>query len=174
MRVSAGDPAALAPILRREVSRLRPDFRVTNAFRQQDLVDQWTIRERLLAKLSVFFAGLALILAGIGLYGVLSYSVVRRTREIGIRMALGAGAWHVTGRVTRQVLGVFAAGTLAGIAAGLASQRFVASLLFAVRATDPPMIAVPFTFLLATALVAALPAAISAVRIDPARALRAE
>jgi putative ABC transport system permease protein len=137
-------------------------------------VKQQMIRERLLATLSVFFAGVALLLAAIGLYAVLNAAVLRQRREIGIRMALGAGAGHVVRRVTLRAIGVGGLGAAVGLAGGVAFGRFVEALLFRVTPTDLASLAVPVAVLAIAAALASFPAAIRAVRIDPARTLRTE
>src|SRR5207253_5599913 len=100
LRVAGPDPAALGPALRREIMRARPGFLVTGIVPQTELVEQQTIRERLLAMLASFFAIVALLLAGIGLYGVLGYSLLQRRRELGIRIAIGAPAREIVRRPT--------------------------------------------------------------------------
>jgi predicted permease len=174
VRVDGPNPLALASTLREEIPRVRPEFRVSNITTQEALVQSHTIRERLLAMLSAFFAGVALVLAAVGLFGVLSYAVVQRTREIGIRMALGAKPGHVARKVTAEVFGMLILGSVAGLAAGLAAERYIESLLFEVKATDAPMLALPVVTIFAAALVAALPPVLRAIRIDPATALRSE
>jgi ABC-type antimicrobial peptide transport system permease subunit len=105
---------------------------------------------------------------------VLNYSVVERRKEIGIRMALGAQAAQVARRVTADVFGMLAAGAAAGLAGGIASRRFIEALLFEVQPTELTILAAPMVALFATALVAALPPVIQAVRLDPSSTLRAE
>jgi len=100
VRTSAANPLAMASTLRREIPRLWPEFRVSNVRTQLEIDQSHTVRERLLARLAFFFGIVALVLAGVGLYGVLDYSVLRRRREVAIRMALGAQAGHVARRVT--------------------------------------------------------------------------
>jgi putative ABC transport system permease protein len=174
VRTTAENALALAPALRDQVKRTRPEFRVTTIATQTALVEQHTVRERLLAILSLFFASLALLLAGIGLYGVLSYSVLQRRKELGIRIALGAGASDVARRVTAEIGVMLAVGAALGLAAGLSSQRFLEGLLFQVKATDTAMLAAPALTILAAAVLAAIPPVIRALRIDPAEMLRAE
>ena len=171
---TAGDPVKLAPLLRREVSQARSDFRVRTITTQSALVRWHMLRERLLATLSLFFASVALVLAGIGLYGVLNYSVIQRRREIGIRMALGAPSGHVVRRVTAELLGMVCLGSAIGVAAGVASERLVGTLLYEVKATDLGMVAAPILAMFGAAVLAALPPAVRAVRIDPAETLRSE
>jgi len=103
VRTAGPNPLALASVLRQEVPRARPEFRVSNTRTQQELVDRQTIRERLLAMLAVFFAVVALLFAGVGLYGVLDYSVLQRRHEFGIRIAIGAQAGDIARRVTAEV-----------------------------------------------------------------------
>jgi predicted permease len=174
VRTAGDNPAALASILRQEVSSARSEFRVSNIRTQKELVQQHTVRERLLAMLSLFFAVVALVLAAVGLYGVLNYSVVQRQREIGIRMALGAKTSDVALRVTSQVFGMLALGALLGLIAGIGSERYIQTLLYGVKATDLTMLVLPALTIFSAALLAALPPVIHAVRIDPAVTLRAE
>jgi putative ABC transport system permease protein len=174
VRTATRNPLAMASSLRREVSRARSDFRVSNVTTQAELVRGKTIRERLLAMLGLFFAGVALLLAGIGLYGVLDYSVLQRRREIGIRMAIGARAAHIARGVMANALLVVAVGAAVGLVLGMASVRYIASLLYQVKPTDVAMLVLPTGLILAAAVVAALPAVIRAVGIDPATTLRSE
>jgi ABC-type antimicrobial peptide transport system permease subunit len=174
VRTASANPLAMASILRQEVPRARAEFRVSNLRTQQELIDAQTVRERLLAMLAMFFACVALLLAGIGLYGVLNYSVVQRRREIGIRLAIGAPAAGIARLVTIDVFTMVLAGALAGLAIGMASVRFLETLFYQVKATDVRMLMIPSLALLATALFASLPAVIHAVRIDPVETLRSE
>lgn len=174
VRTSASNPLAMASLLRQEVSRARPEFRVRGVRTQTELVEAQTIRERLLALLAAFFGAVALLLAGVGLYGVLDYSVLQRRREIGIRMALGAQARNVAWRVASDVFVVLGLGALAGVGLGLGLSRYVESLLYEVKATDTASFAAPSAALLAVASLAALPALIRAIRIDPVAMLRTD
>ena len=171
---TSGDPLPLRTVLRREVSRIRPDFRVRAAEPLTAFVMQQMIRERLLAALSTFFALVALLLAAIGLYGVLNHAVIRQRREIGIRMALGARAADVLRRITIPLAAIVGVGCVAGLAGGIAFGRAVDALLFRVKPTDPAAVALPLLALAAAAALAALPPAIRAVRTDPAQTLRTE
>jgi len=132
------------------------------------------VQERLIASLSAVFGGLALLLAALGLYGVMSYSVTRRRNEIGIRMALGAEPGNVVRLVLMNVLLITAAGIAVGAAAAFGSGRFINTLLFNLAATDKTMIGVTaVTLALAAAIAGYLPAR-RAARIDPMAALRVE
>jgi putative ABC transport system permease protein len=174
VRTSIRNPLELASTLRREVSRARPGFHVSNIRTQNEINQASTVRERLLAMLALFFAIVALLLAGVGLYGVLDYSVVQRRREIGIRLAIGAQPGGIARIVTLDIFSMVLAGTLAGLALGMASVRYIETLLYQVKPTDLTVLALPSLTILAAALVAALPAVIHAVRIDPVKMLRAE
>ena len=174
LRTSGINPLSLAPTLRRLVAKTSPAYRVNNVQTQQELVDNQSIRERLLALLALFFAIVALLLAAIGLYGVLSYSVLQREREIGIRIAVGARIGSIARLVTTRIFVTVFMGAAAGIALGVASVRYVETLLFEVRGADPSMLIAPGLVLLAAALLAALPAVLRAARIDPCIMLRAD
>jgi putative ABC transport system permease protein len=174
VRTSGLNPRARAAELRQEVPRARPEFRVSRIRTQLEINQSHTVRERLLATLALFFAIVALLLAGVGLYGVLHYSVLQRRREIGIRMAVGAAAGGVARLVTRDVFSMVLLGAAAGLGLGLLSVRYVESLFYQVKATDLEMLALPSLAILVGALLAALRPVVQAVRIDPASILRAD
>jgi predicted permease len=174
VRTTSPDPLLLAPQLRREVTRARPEFRVSTLDTQQALNDKYTVRERLLAMLAMFFGAVALVLAGVGLYGVLDYSVLQRRREIGIRLALGARASDIAGRVTLRIFSMVLTGAAAGLTLGLLGQRYVEPLFFQVKASDPSMLVLPWATILIAALLASIVPVIRALRINPVRMLRAD
>jgi putative ABC transport system permease protein len=174
LRTSSENPMAMASILRQEIPRARPEFRVSNIRTQKELIESQTIRERLLAMLALFFALVALVLAAVGLYGVLNYSVMQRRREIGIRLAIGAQASRIVRLVTMDIFTMTVVGAAAGLGIGMASVRFIETLFFQVKATDLAMLMLPGAVIAAAALLAAMPAVIHAVRIDPAETLRSE
>jgi predicted permease len=174
VRLADGAGPAVAGALRATVKNARSGFRVGDLRTQQSLVDQHTVRERLLATLGGFFAVVALLLAAVGLYGVLDYSVQQRRREIGIRMALGAQPGDLARRVTSEVFLMLALGSAGGLALGLGTEQYLETLLYGVKATDWQMIVGPLAILFGAALLAAVPPVIRAVRFDPAMLLRAE
>jgi ABC-type antimicrobial peptide transport system permease subunit len=160
--------------VRQEIPRARSEFRVSNIRTQVEVNERHTIRERLLAFLALFFALVALLLAGVGLYGVLDYSVLQRRREIGIRMAIGAQAADIARRVTADAFKMVLTGAASGIALGLLAARYISTLLYQVKSSDMSMLALTALAILAAAFVAALPAVVRAVRIDPVAMLRSE
>ena len=138
------------------------------------IVGRALLQERVVAAFAAFFGALALLMAGVGLYGLTSYHVSERRREIGIRMALGADAGRVMGRVVADAVRITAAGVLAGGVVALAAAQLLRTLLFGVTTYDAAtMIAAP-ALLLITAMVACLAPAARAARVDPMIALRAE
>jgi predicted permease len=174
IHTDAQNPLAFADSLRQLIAQRHNGLRVSNITTQLDLVRDQTIRERLIAMLAAFFAAVALLLAGIGLYAVLNYSVLQRRREIGIRMAIGSTRAGIVRIVTLDVFLMIGLGGSAGVALGLGAARYVESLFYQVKATDADMIALPACAILLTALVATLPAVLRALRTDPVEILRAE
>jgi putative ABC transport system permease protein len=174
VRTAGANPSAMAPTLRRAISQARPEFFVTRSRTQQEINDAQTVRERLLATLALFFAAVALLLEGVGMYGVLHYSVLQRQHELGIRIAVGARAWDIAGHLSKDVLVMVAIGAVAGVALGIASVRFMETLFYEVKATDLPVMAFPVLTMLSATLLAAILPIIRAVQIDPASMLRAE
>jgi ABC-type antimicrobial peptide transport system permease subunit len=174
VRTSNDDPMEMAELLRRAVTQADPEFRVSTVKTQAQLIETQTIRERLLARLAEFFGAVALLLAAIGLYGVLNYSVLQRERELGVRIALGAAAANIAGLVTVRVMAMVMIGATTGVLLGLVSVHYVEALLYGVKGTVVSMLAIPCAVLLGTALLASLPAVLRAVQIDPVVMLRAE
>jgi predicted permease len=174
IRTASAKPLAMASALRAEVPRARPGFRVSTVRTQTALIEQHTARERLLSILALFFGAVALLLAGVGVYGVLDYAVIQQQREIGIRMAIGARSAAIARGLVFRLFALVLTGSLIGILLGSASVRFIESLLFDVKATDVGVLAWPMATIFAVALLAALPAVVRAVRIDPATMLRLE
>jgi predicted permease len=174
VRTDSQNPLALADSLRQFIAQRHNGLRVSNITTQLDLVRDQTVRERLIAMLAAFFAAVALLLAGIGLYAVLNYSVLQRRREIGIRMAIGSTRAGIVRLVTLDVFLTIALGGCAGIALGFGAARYVESLFYQVKATDADMIALPTCAILLSALVATLPAVLRALRTDPTEILRSQ
>jgi predicted permease len=174
VRTSGSNPLAMASVLRREVASARPGFRISNIRTQTEINQAQTVRERLLARLALFFGMVALLLAGVGLYSVLDYSVLGQRHEIGIRLALGAQSSAIVKLVAVPVFSNVFAGALAGLGLGFVTSRFIESLLYQVKPSDPAMLALPSLTILAAVLLAALPPLVRAVRIDPAMTLREE
>jgi predicted permease len=171
---TALDPKAMIPEIRAAVSRFDPNLLVTDMKTQMEQIDRNIYQERLIANLSSLFALLALIVACVGIYGLLSYQVARRTQEIGVRLALGAQRWDVLRLVIRQGAILSVLGVLIGIAAALAVTRYLQSFLFGVEPTDPGTIIAVVLGLIAVALLASYIPARRAMKTDPMVALRYE
>ncbi len=169
-----GNPTLAMPLVRAAVRDEDPNLAIGDMATLSSMVQDSLSREALLAKLAGFFGVLALLLASIGLYGVMTYTVARRTNEIGIRMALGAQPGAVLGMVLRESLFVVGVGLLAGIPVALACGRLVESQLYGMVANDPLTIAGACALLVAVALVASFLPARRAALLDPLAALREE
>jgi predicted permease len=169
-----GDPKPLAPQVRQMINQIDdklPTFEVTTLDEQlRESLDQ----ERLVAQLVSFFGALALILACIGLYGVMAHGVVRRTNEIGIRMALGAGRGNIAWMVLRETLYLVLAGLLIGVPAALLGARLISAQLFGMSPTDPITLIAAALILTLVALLAGYLPARRASRVNPLTALRYE
>jgi predicted permease len=167
-------PRAFIPAVRSTVSRVNSTILISHIITQTEQIDQSLYQERLVASLSALFGALALLLACVGLYGLLSYEVARRTNEIGIRMALGAQQRQVLGLVVRQGLVLALIGALIGVAAAAGATRYLQSLLFGIQSTDPYTFAGVVAVLALVAILASYIPARRAMRVDPMIALRYE
>jgi|HubBroStandDraft_1064217.scaffolds.fasta_scaffold25046_1 predicted permease len=171
---TAADPQAILPAIREVVAQVNTNLPLYDVKTESEQIDRLLFQERLVARLSGFFALLALVLACVGLYGLLSYEVSRGTREIGIRMALGAQQGSVLKLVLRQGIVLAVVGAALGIGVALSVTRYLTSMLYDVHANDPlTMIAVPVLLVL-VALAACYVPARRAMRVDPMVALRHE
>jgi putative ABC transport system permease protein len=168
------DPLSLAPAVRAQVQALDRDLPVYNVRTMDQVRAESIFRQRFSVVLLGIFAALALALASVGLYGVISYTVTQRTHEIGVRMALGAQGGDVLRMVVRQGMAHVAVGVGAGLAGSLLLTRVMAGLLYGVSATDPATFAGVSLLLAAVALAACLVPARRAAKVDPIKALRYE
>jgi predicted permease len=171
---TAVEPLSLVPAVRKTVSDLDNNLPVYDVKTQTERIERLLFNERLLARLASLFGLLALILACIGLYGLLAYEVARRTREIGIRSALGAQRRDVLALIGRQGLALVACGALLGVAGALGITRSLSSLLYGVTPSDPLTFGGVCALLIAVGLAACYIPARRATRVDPMVALRYE
>jgi len=171
---TAGDPRALAGAVRQQVHELNRDLPVFDIKTMNERIREATSKARFSAILLAVFAAIALALAAVGIYGVMSYLVTRRTREIGIRMALGARQRDVLKLVVRRGAGLALAGIALGVAGALAATRVLATLLYEVKPDDPQVYVAIAVVLAAVALAASYIPARRAAWVDPSSALRSE
>jgi len=167
-------PEALLPLIRAEITRMDPEVAMREPRSLRERVDDSIFLDRLTATLSGFFGGLALLLAAVGIYGVMAYSVTRRTGEIGLRIALGAATGRIQWMVLRDGLVLIAAGIAIGLPLALAATRVSASLLFGVRANDSLALGSTVAVLVITGIASAWIPARRAAAIAPVEALRNE
>ncbi len=171
---TAGNPSALIPAVRKIIREMDPNLPLFDVKTQTEQIDELLVIERLVARLSAGFGLLALTLACVGLYGLLSYEVTRRTREIGIRMAIGAEPRTVQRAILRETLAIVLIGLAIGIPAALASTRALSAMLYGVRANDPATLLVTGSMLMIVAGIAGYLPARRASLVDPTVALRYE
>jgi len=170
----AGEPQALAGPLRALLRGMDPNLPLSEVATMDEIASRAVSGQRFLTVLMALFAGIALALASLGVAAVMAYNVAQRTREIGVRLALGAGGGRVVAQVVRQAMRPAALGIVAGLAAALVTSSLLQGLLFAVRATDPAVFAAVAILLTLVALAASYLPARRARRIDPMIALRHE
>ncbi|PYT59341.1 MAG: hypothetical protein DMG46_09690 [Acidobacteria bacterium] len=174
MRAQAGDPRSLAGVVHEQLNAIDPSLPLADVRLMEDVLTRAQARPRFLTLLLSLFSIVAFAIATVGIYGVVSYSVARRTKEFGLRMVLGAQGGDVLGLVMKQGAGMVAIGIVAGLATAFALTRLMASLLFGVTPTDLPTFAGVTVLLFAVALVACYLPARRATRVDPIQTLRYE
>lgn len=171
---TAGDPLSLVEPVKAEIAALDPNLPLRRMQTMEQIVDNSIAQRRFIMGLLAVFAALALVLAAIGIYGVIAYSVAQRTQEMGLRLAIGASRGDVFRLVVRQGLGLALLGVLLGVAGALGLTRVLRSLLYGVSSTDPVIFAAVIAVLAAVALAACCVPAWRAMRVEPMAALRYE
>jgi putative ABC transport system permease protein len=171
---AAGDPAALGPALVKEVHAMDPSLPVANLQPMDAVVSRSVAERRMVMAILAGFAIVAALLAAIGIYGVMAYSVAQRTREIGVRVALGAKPGDILRLVLGRALGLTAIGAAVGAAGAIALTRFMTTLLFDTEPTEPAVFAMVIGGIVAVAVAASLLPGRAAARVDPLVALRTE
>jgi len=171
---AAGDPSSVTDGARRLMKTFDSNIPVNYVSTLETLVSRNMSNEILIAQLSSFFAALALVRACIGLYGVMSYAVTGRTREIGVRMALGAQRLDVLWLVLREAIKLVIIGIVVGVPAALLSSRLFSSMLFGLKGADPASMTIVILVLCVVALFASYVPARRATKVDPIVALRYE
>jgi putative ABC transport system permease protein len=169
-----GDPMKLLPAVQHAVAEIDPNSPLGDPRTEESQLAEQVQYPRYYSMLLGLFAFVATVLAAVGIYGIMAYAVEQRTREIGIRMALGAGGWQVLRLVIRQAIWMIAAGLALGLAGAMALTRFISSELWEVQSTDPLTFVEVSVLLIAVALLACLVPTRRAVQVDPTIALRYE
>jgi putative ABC transport system permease protein len=171
---TTGDPLALSAAIQHEIQSVDGQLAASKIRTMDQVISESTARQNFNMLLLTIFAGLALLLAAIGIYGLMSYTVEQRTQEIGIRMALGADRGDMLKLVVRQGMLLTGIGVVIGLAASFGLNRLLANLLFGVKATDPVTYVAVAVILVSVALLACYIPARRATKIDPLVALRYE
>jgi len=171
---SAATPAALVAAVRAKIAEVDPTLPISGVLSMDNVIASSVAQPRLIMQLVGAFAAFALLLAAIGMYGVMAYSVSQRKQEIGIRMSLGAGRREILQPIVRQGMTLALAGVIIGVVASLALTRLLTGLLFGVRATDPSIFAAAAAVLVMCAFLACYVPARRATRVDPISVLRSE
>ena len=174
VRTSPGMAAGLAAKVKQALLAVEPELATGSARTLEEHLDRHLTRQRAVARLTVFFGAVALLLSSIGLYGVIYYAVVRRRSEIGLRLALGAARGQVLGLVLRETLQLAAVGVAVGLIAALAATRLATSWLYGLSAGDPATMAGAIVVMAAVAAAAGDLPARRAAEVDPLTALRSE
>jgi ABC-type antimicrobial peptide transport system permease subunit len=169
-----GDPAGLFRAIRGQMSRMHPSVPLARAETMDEAIAQMKAPDRLITLLVACCAGLAILLAAVGIYAVMSYSVAERTREIGVRIALGARPFDVVALIVRQGGLVTGIGLLAGWALSMMFSHVLQALLYGVGPHDPATLAAAAGFLATVAMIAIVVPALKAARCDPVVAIRSE
>jgi putative ABC transport system permease protein len=169
-----GDPTAIAPAIQREIRALDPNQPVSDVRTMNQVMSEWVARSRFNTLLLGLFAGLATLLSAVGIFGVMNYSVALRTRELGLRLAVGAQPRQVLLLVLRQGLALTVAGVVLGLLAAFALTRLLSGLLFGIGAVDVTTFTSISLLLIVVSLLACYLPARRAMRIDPLSALRYE
>jgi ABC-type antimicrobial peptide transport system permease subunit len=173
-RTAAGNPLSLAPALERLVREADPGLRLRTPQTYSAVVDQSIVTERIMATLGALFGVLALMVASLGVFGVMAFQVSRRINELGLRMALGASRGSIVTLIVRDVAAMVVFGSLVGGAAALTLTGFARNMLFGLTPSEPGVFAMAAMILGVTALIAGWLPALRASRVDPMTALRHE